>query len=236
MSDPKRILIVNPFGIGDVLFTTPLVRALRRAFPGSYLGYLCNRRTEDILRNNPNLDELFIYEKDEVVQLFQASRWKGVAYIAGFLRRIRGARFDLAVDLSLGEKYAFLLKWLGVPRRIGFDYRRRGRFLTGRLPIDGYHNAHVVEYYRSLLHFMGILLCDASLELCVSETDRRWAAQWLNEHHLEGERLIVGVVPAGGVSWGSIPRFVAGASRGLLRLEMLWWNDTELSSSSLESS
>ncbi|MBI3319037.1 MAG: glycosyltransferase family 9 protein, partial [Candidatus Omnitrophica bacterium] len=49
-----RILIVNPFGIGDVLFSTPLVRAIRRAFPPAHVAYLCNRRTEEILRRNPN--------------------------------------------------------------------------------------------------------------------------------------------------------------------------------------
>ena len=68
-SAPERILIVNPFGIGDVLFTTPLVKAVRHAFPESQLDYLCNRRTEAILRKNPHLSELFVYEKDEVIEL-----------------------------------------------------------------------------------------------------------------------------------------------------------------------
>ncbi|MBI3082936.1 MAG: glycosyltransferase family 9 protein [Candidatus Omnitrophica bacterium] len=199
---PRRILLVNPFGIGDVLFTTPLIRAVRQAFPHSRLGYLCNRRTERILQTNRHLDELFVYEKDEVVELWRSSWWRGAAHVARLVRRIHGARIDLAIDLSLGDRYSLILKLLRIPRRVGFHYRTRGRFLTDRLTIDGYHDLHVVEYYRRLLRFLGIELLDHSLELQASQEDERWADQWLEEHNLNGRHPLVGMVPAGGVSWG----------------------------------
>ena len=200
---PARILIVNPFGIGDVLFTTPLVRAVREAFPVSRLGYLCNRRTERILKNNPHLDELFIYEKDELVQLWRTSRWRGLQEVRGLIRRIRRERYELLIDLSLGERYSFLLLLLGIPRRIGFNYRNRGRFLTETLHIDGYHDYHVVEYYRRFLHCFGIRLLDGSLELCLPQEQRRWAQQWLTARGFtDASAPLIGIVPAGGVSWG----------------------------------
>lgn len=202
VGDPRRVLIVNPFGIGDVLFSTPLVRAIRQAFPKSRIGYLCNRRTEQILRNHPDLDELFIYEKDEVVRLWRSSPAKAIAQVLRLLARIGRAKFDLVIDLSLGERYGFLLKLLGAPRRIGFNYRRRGRFLTERLVIDGYREAHVVEYYRGLLEFMGIRLVKPALHVVVSDEDQRWADAWLRSQGLDQARLLVGMIPAGGVSWG----------------------------------
>ena len=202
MSRPLRILIINPFGIGDVLFTTPLIRAIRRAFPDCHLGYLCNRRTEHILQRNPHVDELFIYEKDEVVRLWQQSRRRCLGYLARLVRRIWLARFDVVIDLSLGERYGFILALVGLPRRVGFNYRRRGRFLSESLPIDGYHGDHVVEYYRRLLRFLGIHLLDASLELPVSEEDERWADACLRTYQVSPRAPIVGMVPAGGVSWG----------------------------------
>lgn len=201
-NDPKRILIINPFGIGDVLFTTPLVRAVRQAFPNSRIGYLCNRRTEAILRDNPNLDELFIYEKDEMVRLWKTSWWWALRCLFELAWGIARGRFDLAIDLSLGERYSFLLAWLRVPRRIGFNYRHRGRFLTASLAIDGYRDKHVVEYYRDLLSFIGIRLVEPSLELRVCAEDRQWANQWLDAHRLRGAIPLIGIVPAGGVSWG----------------------------------
>lgn len=214
MITPARILIVNPFGIGDVLFTTPLVRALRQAFPRSRLAYLCNQRTEYILRHNRNLDDVFIYEKDEFVRRWRASKRQGLAYLGRLLRQIRSGRFDLVVDLSLGERYGLILKLLGIRRRVGFHYRRRGRFLTESIAIDGYQDVHVVEYYRRLLSFMGIQLQDASLELRVAQEDERWAQQWLRQRRLENHRALVGIVPAGGVSWGIDAPFRRWSSEG----------------------
>jgi len=203
MSRPTRILIVNPFGIGDVLFSTPLIRAVRRAFPDAHLAYLCNRRTEEILRRNTNLNELFIYEKDELVALWKRNAFLGLHAILSLVEQVRRRRFDLAVDLSLGERFAPILMAMGVSRRVGFNYRNRGRFLTDRLTIEGYHDTHVVEYYRRLLEFIGIrLMDDAGLEVVVSEADAGWATRWLHECRLEDRRPLVGMVPAGGVSWG----------------------------------
>ena len=105
MTAPSRILIVNPFGIGDVLFTTPLVRAVRNAFPNSVIGYLCNRRTEPILTTNPHVNEVFVYEKDELQREWRRSRRHGLRYLTSLLVRIRQARFDWVLDLSLGERY-----------------------------------------------------------------------------------------------------------------------------------
>ncbi len=198
----SRILIVNPFGIGDVLFSTPLIRAIRSAFPNGFIVYLCNRRTERILQGNPHLNQIIVYEKDEWVAFWKRSWWQAAARFMALLRDVHRLHLDLAIDLSLGERYSFLLACLGVPRRIGFNYRRRGRFLTDAVVIDGYHQEHVVEYYRQLLRFYGIELQEASLELRISNDEKQWAGTWLAQHALDQGRRVVGMVPAGGVSWG----------------------------------
>ncbi len=199
---PHRILIVNPFGIGDVLFTTPMVRAVRQAFPEAYLGYLCNRRTEPVLRRNPHLNAVFVYEKDEIIRLWRTGWWRGMTAITDLMRQVRQARFNWVLDVSLGERYSFVLQCLGIPRLAGFNYRRRGRFLTEAFAIDGYQGDHVVDHYRRLLDFVGIKLGQCSLELDVSDEDKRWADAWLAAHRFTGDQMLVGFVPAGGVSWG----------------------------------
>ncbi len=213
---PQRILIVNPFGIGDVLFSTPLIRAVHRAFPDASLAYLCNRRTEQMLRWNANINELFIYEKDELVTLWKRQRHSGLRALLGLLRTIRARRFDLAIDLSLGERYSFLLTLLGIPRRIGFDYRHRGRFLTHRFALDGYHDQHVVDYYEQLLAMIGIRQCDRQLELTTHDDDQ-WAVEvMLEQLGVTKEQLVIGLVPAGGISWGIQAHFRRWSKEGFL--------------------
>lgn len=216
MSRPQRILIVNPFGIGDVLFSTPLIRAVRRAFPDAHLAYLCNRRTQAILQRNANLDELFIYEKDEFVALWKRHRLLGLQALLSLLGQIKRRRFDLAIDLSLGERYSFVLALLGVPRRIGFDFRQRGRFLTHRVVIDGYQNEHVVEYYVKLLEILGIRSLDRACELVLTDADRLEIEQRVAELGIVDEDTLIGLIPAGGVSWGLQAHFRRWSQEGFV--------------------
>ena len=211
-----RILIINPFGIGDVLFSTPLIRAVRQAFPGAYVAYLGNRRTQEILRRNPHLHELFIYEKDELVGLWKRDRWAGLRATIGLLNDIRRRRFDLSIDLSLGERYSFLLALMGVPRRVGFDFRRRGRFLTHRLAIDGFQDQHVVAYYAQLLRTIGINLLEHHLQLPTNSEDEQWVERQLRDYGIDpaARSRLIGLVPAGGVSWGGRAQFRRWSSEG----------------------
>ncbi len=198
---PQHVLIMNPFGIGDVLFTTPLVRAIKCVFPESRIAYLCNRRTQPVLLGNPHVDEVLVYEKDELDHLWRASPSKWFARVVRLVRRAHRQRFDLVIDVSLGERYSFIARALGIRRVIGFDYRGRGRFLTGCMPISGYQDVHVVEHYRRLLAFLGIRLREARLEMHPPAQDVAWAQAWIAEHRIAGQPM-VGIVPAGGVSWG----------------------------------
>ncbi len=215
---PPRILVVNPFGIGDVLFSTPLVRALRQAFPTCYVAYLCNRRTEQILRRNAHVDELFIYEKDELTSLSRRSPWLGAKAIGQLLATVRRRRFDLAIDLSLGERYSFVLAVLGVPRRIGFDFRHRGRFLTHRFAMDGYRDQHVVDYYTQLLEMIGIRMREPQLELIPDEPDDRAVTESLRRASVPGDRPMIGLVPAGGISWGLQAHFRRWSKDGFIQV------------------
>jgi len=214
--DPQRILIVNPFGIGDVLFSTPLIRAIRRTFPAASLAYLCNRRTQEILRRNPHLDELFIYEKDELVRLLKSRRIVAILRVLRLLNQIRRRRFDIVIDLSLGERYSFLLAALGVRRRIGFDFRRRGRFLTHRIAIEGYAQRHVVTYYATLLSRIGIRLLDETFELNLLPQDREDVGRWVQALGLRKGQRVIGLVPAGGISWGLQANFRRWSKEGFI--------------------
>ena len=219
----KRVLIVNPFGIGDVLFSTPVIRAIRRTFPNAYLAYLCNRRTQAILQRNPHLDELFVYEKDELIRVWEQNKLAALKMFVSLLQQIRRRRFELALDLSLGERYSFFLSLLGVPRRVGFDFRQRGRFLTHRFPIEGYHDHHVVEYYAQLMGWLGIHPLDRHLDLATNTEDRQGAQQCLRRIGVDGHSLLIGLVPAGGISWGLQANFRRWSQDGFIEVGRTLW-------------
>ncbi len=150
----NRILIINPFGIGDVLFTTPFIRALRRQFRNSFIGFICNSRTAPILRANKNIDEVFVFDKGDYRAIWRRSKIQCIKQFLALLALVKSKGFDIAIDLSLGHQYGFFLMLLGVGVRMGYDFKGRGRFLTHKIDIDGYYDKHIAEYYLDLLEFL----------------------------------------------------------------------------------
>lgn len=198
-----RILIINPFGIGDVLFSTPLLKNIRKNFPDSFIAYLCNKRVAPLLENNPCIDEIFVFEKDEWRALWKKSRFVFLKKFYLFLSRIRKRRFQIAIDLSLGRQYSFFLWLIRVPKRIGFDYKDRGIFLTHKMKIDGYHYKPVPAYYLELCRFLDIKPSETKLEIFITPAEEEKAKCLLIENGITPEKdLIIGIVPGGGASWG----------------------------------
>jgi ADP-heptose:LPS heptosyltransferase len=58
-----KILVIRRDNIGDLVCTTPLLRALRARFPGAWIGALVNSYNAPVLAGNPDVDEVFIYRK-----------------------------------------------------------------------------------------------------------------------------------------------------------------------------
>ena len=197
----QKILIINIFGIGDVLFTTPLISNLIKQNPDCFIGYLGNRRTEPVLHANPYIKKVFIYERDEFNALYHQSKKLWWEKWQDLIQSIRAEHFDACIDLSLSTFMNFLTLQAGIKERIGYNYKNRSPFLTKSLPLAGYENEHVVEYYLKLLNLLGVKTIVRDLGLHISENDQQWAKNFLKENKISSDRL-VGLVPGGGASWG----------------------------------
>ncbi len=198
----KRFLLINPFGIGDVLFTTPVIRAIKKHYPDCTIGYWCNERVKDILKDNTRIDLVFALSRGDIKRIYRQSRLKGIYKFFGLLRSIKKHRFDTALDFSLDHRYGFLAMLLGIKERVGFDYKRRGRFLTSKIALEGYTKKHVVEYYLDLLKPLEIPASGRGLELALSDANKRKAKALLKRYGVKEGELLVGIAPAAGASWG----------------------------------
>lgn len=198
----KKILFINPFGIGDVLFTTPIIHTLKDAFPSLKIGYLCNRRTAGLLESNPYVDSIFIYERDEFEQARRISFFLWLKKISSFLTEIKKEGFDACLDFSLNTQYGFFAWYAGIGKRIGYNYKSRGRFLTKAVKLTGYSEKHIVEYYTELLKYLGISPKYKNLELYLKDTDKSKADEILLQNNIHANDITIGIIPGGGKSWG----------------------------------
>jgi predicted lipopolysaccharide heptosyltransferase III len=112
-----KILLVRLRLLGDVVFTTPLVRALKRRYPDAHLTYVVEPAAAAVVHGNPNLNDVVVVPKNTGIRRLRED--------FAFARRLRRAQFDVAIDLHGGPRSAWLVWTSAAPMRIG--YRTRGR-------------------------------------------------------------------------------------------------------------
>jgi ADP-heptose:LPS heptosyltransferase len=71
---------------------------------------------------------------------------KGISGSLKLLLAVKKEKFDIALDYSLDHRYELFCRFCGISRRIGYGYKKRGRFLTERMELSGYTDKHMVEY------------------------------------------------------------------------------------------
>jgi lipopolysaccharide heptosyltransferase II len=120
-TDPK-ILLVRLRLVGDVVFTTPLISALRRRYPSAALTYLVEPAAAPIVQHNSHLSHVIV-----------APHRRGLKRIADDLalaRRLRAMQFDAVLDLHGGPRSAWLTWATGAKTRIGYDIQGRSWMYT----------------------------------------------------------------------------------------------------------
>ncbi len=121
-----NILLIRLRLIGDVVFTTPVIRELRRTFPHARLSYVVEPHAWPVIAGNPCLDDVIVAPPPGSPRRLRED--------AALVRRLRASRYDLAIDLHGGPRSA-LLTWLtGAPRRIGYEIPGRSWMYTECVP------------------------------------------------------------------------------------------------------
>jgi lipopolysaccharide heptosyltransferase II len=217
----ESILVIRMSGIGDVLWTTPLLANLRLAYPEAHIAYVVRSNSALVLQNNPDVDELLLFEDERI-------RWQ-----LGFLRRLRARRFDLSIDLICSPATAIQSVVSGARTRIGFDFRVREKLYNHRLSAHAANAGHEVEFNLFVLGYMGIPVRTRELVWRVSETERALAARAWKTLQLPEDGSVIGLIPTGGYpskkwplqSWIGL----TGDSRlSGLRYLVFWGNEVEL--------
>jgi len=200
----KKILIINPFGIGDVLFTTPVIRAIKENFPEAFIGYWCNERVAPLLKNHPLIDKVFALSRGDIKKIYQQSKINAWKESIRLFQQIRREHFDISFDVSLDYRYNLVSFLAGIRKRIGLNYKNRSRLLTHKIDIVGFDNKHVVEYYLDALKSLNIKVTNSpKIELYLSKQDNEWAVDFLRTNNISADDLLIGIAPGGGASWGA---------------------------------
>ncbi|MDT7041798.1 putative lipopolysaccharide heptosyltransferase III [Candidatus Nitronereus thalassa] len=176
----ENILVIKLRYIGDVLLTTPLLRVLRKQYPQAKITVLVNPGTEAVLENNPCVDRVAVLPRGNVLQQVP------------FLRFIRSCRFDCVIDLSDGDRSAFLTAISGAPMKVGLNHEGRWRGKVYSWALAGrYGTMPMVDYHSQVLIPLGLSPRPYAPELHVSPEEDQAADQILERHGLNNSKWIM---------------------------------------------
>jgi ADP-heptose:LPS heptosyltransferase len=189
-----RILLIRMERIGDVLVSVPVLRALRARYPEGRIDLLVSRANlavSDAVA--PFVDHVWCYRKT-------------VRSALGLLRAIRGAHYDVVVDLvdNPSTTAQLVIRWCGAPAAVGLLHAESGLY-THAAPLLDRSTVHPVERLAQLLLPFGIDPASQSLDLAypLDPADIQSARDTLGP---TGRPLRLGVNVSGreaGKQWGS---------------------------------
>ena len=175
MSDPKKILVVQPSWVGDAVMATPTLRAIRELYPQAHVSYLMRRYVKPLYVGMPWADQLITYRTGKT----KAKAGKGQFF--DLAARLRAGKFDLAILLPNSFKTALVCKMARIPRILGYERDGRGFLLSDRLlPFKEkgkFVPSPIVKYYLGIAHYLGSKQRDLKLELFVTPSEKREAEE-----------------------------------------------------------
>lgn len=180
----KNILIAELNFIGDKLFITPSLAAIKKQYPRISITVLVkNKLTQTVLEKNPYIDRLEIAPSYGRLCLFSLKN--------------RG-KFDLLIDYSANLYYAFLLTLAKIPNRIGTKPQQKILFKARNgfgwiytQTKDFASQLYIADYFLSLLQFLGINSSDNKLEIYLEAKDKNKPNQLLKQHNLKENQFII---------------------------------------------
>lgn len=196
---PRRIVVMQMAKLGDMICTTPVFRAIKKQFPGSFLAVVGNSTNKDVLDGNTDIDEYVVFE--------------GITRVR---RALSERKFDTAVitgpDLvSASVAYLGGVSCIVVPRVAGgyspfesLPYRFL-RFITGMTVVDHRIGQYAPREYLRMLEPLGIFSDDTTKKLVYSRKDEEDARIFLDSNLIKKGGIIIGISPSAGnkiKNWG----------------------------------
>ena len=190
--DNLSILIVRLSAIGDIVFASPLIHALRQRYPAARISWLAQPESRALLEHHPDLDEVIVWPRGTWETLWKQRQWlKLWRAVADFRRHLRAQRFDLALDVQGLMKSGFLTWLSGAGRRIGLGSREGSQWLMSECVAKGGEPRRIASEYLYFAEQIGLPVERFEMHVGLSGEDRAYADSIIGSHGLGDGFLLI---------------------------------------------
>jgi lipopolysaccharide heptosyltransferase III len=183
----KRVLVIKLRHIGDVLMMTPMLRALKDAMPEAEITAVVPDGMEDLLAANPCVNEVLTFRKGG-----------GLIEDLRLLKSLWDKKFDIAINMTEGDRGAIMCLVSGAKIRIGADPKGKGFWGKGRLftsLVPQKWDRHRALMDMEMAVPLGIKPANQGLELYTSRCDDEYVGGLLADQGIEDDEPIATVHP-----------------------------------------
>ncbi|MCX5709035.1 MAG: glycosyltransferase family 9 protein, partial [Candidatus Omnitrophica bacterium] len=191
----KSILVVNLGGIGDLLLSTPALRALKQHFSGASLYLLVAKRVREAVKDLPYVDKIFILEIGHP--------WiNGLANLRNLVG-LRKQKIDLAINMrtlvsdSSALKMKLLMQVINPGIKAGRNTSGRGGFLDIKVPEDDRGKKYEMEYDIDMVSALGAAVIDKQIDFKIDEKSSLEVQELLNQNGIGLNDILIGIHPGG---------------------------------------
>jgi ADP-heptose:LPS heptosyltransferase len=174
-----KILCVQFRQLGDILMTTPSLRALKEGLPGCSITFLAERGPARAVANNPDADEILRV---------------GDFSFLGLIRALRRRKFDVAIDFMGTPSSARTCFFSGAPVRVGFTKKGRSWFYSRRVPPQP-DRAYSAASKAALLKPLGVSCASFETRFFPTDADRQEAQTLIRRFNMAAEKNVVALSP-----------------------------------------
>nr|WP_294949232.1 glycosyltransferase family 9 protein [uncultured Mucilaginibacter sp.] len=134
-----KILVIRFSSMGDIIYTTPVVRCIKKQVPNAEVHFLTKPAFQYIYNNNPYLDKLLLLK----------------ATLAETIADIKAEKYDCIIDLHNNLRTAIIKLRVGVQSST-FKKHTIRKWLSLRFNLKLVPNTHIVDRYLKAVEFLGV--------------------------------------------------------------------------------
>ena len=188
----KKVLVTNLMHIGDIVFMTPFLHVLRKHALQAEISLLVDQKTADVVRYNPNIDQLLTIDKkgadNSVIALWRYSK------------HLRSYQFDVVINLHPNERCSFLAAFSGAKYKVGGSAKIFGWLFDQVLKFKQQPEIQIVDMYLDILNQLGISeLSHLGVEMEGVEKEQRFADAFYHQNSVGPGDTLIGINIGG--SW-----------------------------------
>lgn len=186
--DIRRVLILRPDHLGDVVLTTPVVSALRSALPDAYIAMAVKQWSIPAVEANPKINRVTVFNAPWCCNPGQTP-FTG-SQMSEFVNEQKSEQFDLIIASQVDYRTNRIAYEIGAKHRVGYAFRGGGPFLT-RVVEPPETPVHTVRLNLGLVKILGFDVKGIRPEFYLAQAYRAFAEKWFDENKLNEARPVI---------------------------------------------